>query len=99
LRLQDVIVDRQRFKCRQRPDDDVYLVALDQFLRLGPGPHRIAAGVGDEELDLAPGDDVVALLEKQLDAFLHLPPARGERARAHGEKTQADRLILRVCRG
>jgi len=73
----------------------MHLVALDEFLRLGLGPRRIAAGVGDDELDLAPGYRIVALLQEQLYAFLHLPSSGSERARAHGEKSEADGLILR----
>ena len=93
--LADVVVDGDRLECGERPDDDVHLVALDQFLGLGACTRRVAAGVGDEQFDLAAGDGVVALLEEELNAFLHLLAASGERAGAHREEADADRIALR----
>jgi hypothetical protein len=55
---------------------------------------RVAAGVGDDQLDLAAGDRVVALLEEEQDPLLHLLAAGGERAAAHGEEADPDRLAL-----
>ena len=79
-RIADVLVDRERFKRRKRPDDHMHLVTLDQLLRFAFRQRRLAGGIGDEKLDLAPGKQVVALLEKQRDAFFHLLAARRERA-------------------
>ena len=46
----------QQLEGGKRAEDDVDLVALDQFLRLGLGAGRVAAGVGGDELDLAAGE-------------------------------------------
>src|SRR5581483_2100171 len=78
-----------------RSDDDVHVVALDQLLRLALRLRGLARRVGEIDLDLAPGEGVVALLEQQVDAFLHLAAAGGERAGAHGEEADAQRLALR----
>jgi hypothetical protein len=74
----------------------MHLVALDELLRFRLRAGRVAAGVGDDELDLAAGDGVVVLLEKELDALLHLLAAGGERARAHAQEPDADRFALRL---
>ena len=95
-RRADVVVDGERLERGERPDQHRHLQPLDQLLRLGARLGGIAAGVGDDELDLAAGDGVVALLEKELDAFFHLLAAGGERAGAHGQETDPDRLGLRV---
>src|ERR1700730_18643656 len=90
----DVIVDCQCFKRRQRADDHMHFAALDQLLRLGLGSDRVAAGVGDNELDLSSRKRVVALLEESLDALFHLPATGGERAGADREKADAYRTCL-----
>ena len=59
----DVVGDREQFEGGERPEDGVDLVALDQFLRLGLGAGRVAAGVGGDELDLAAGEGVVLFLQ------------------------------------
>ena len=98
LRLQDVIVDRQRLEGRERSDDDVHPVALDQLLRLALGERRLPGGVREDDLDLAAGERVVALFQQQADAFLHLPAARRERSGAHGEEADAQRFLLCIDR-
>src|SRR2546422_1593635 len=42
--------------------------------------------VGEDNVDLASGEGVAALLQQQVDAFLHLPAAGGERPGAHGDR-------------
>ena len=74
----------------------MHLVALDELLGLGLRARGIATGVGEDELDLAAGERVVALLQEKLDALLHLLAAGGERAGAHREEADAERLGLRV---
>jgi hypothetical protein len=93
LGIADVVVDRERLEGRQRPDDHVHVVLLDELLRLRLRLRRRSRRVREEDLDLAPGDGVVALLEEQVDAVLHLLAARGERAGAHGEEAEADGLL------
>ena len=63
-RVFDVIVDGQGFERRQRTDDHMDLVAFDQLLRLGLRSGRVAACVGNDELDLPSRNRIVALLEK-----------------------------------
>src|SRR3954463_1812585 len=91
----DVVVDGEGLEGGERPDDDVDLLALDELL----GPrlrHRgLPARVGDDEDRLASAEHVVALLEEEIDPFLHLPPAGGERPRADAEEPDPDRLALR----
>ncbi len=75
----------------------MHLVALNELLRLGLRSDRVAAGVGDDELDLSSRKRVVALLEESLDALFHLPPAGGKRAGADREKADAYRICLHKC--
>ena len=96
VRLPDVVVDGERLESSQRADDDVHLVALDQLLGFCLRACGVAASVGEDKLHLASGERVVALLEKELDALLHLLAARGEGPGAHGEKADPDRLALRL---
>ena len=70
-----VVGDRQQLEGGERAQDDVDLVALDHLLRLGLGAGRVAAGVGDQQLDLAAGERVVLLLQERGDALLHLDAA------------------------
>jgi hypothetical protein len=55
----DVIVDRIELEGGERAESDIDLVALDEFLRLGFGAGRIAAGIGRNEIDLATANRVV----------------------------------------
>ena len=95
FRLQHVVVERQRLERGERADQHVDLVALDQLLGFGLRLRRLARGVGEDDLDLASGERVVALLEEEVDAILHLLAARGERTGAHREKADAQGLALR----
>src|SRR5882672_3918657 len=61
----------------------------------GLSERGLAGGVGEDEVDLAAGEGVVALLQEQVDAFFHLSSARGERPGAHGEKAHAQVFALR----
>ena len=90
----DVIGDGKQLECGERAEDHVDVVALDQFLRLGLGAGRIAAGVADHQLDLATGQHVVAVLEEEVGALLHLDAALRQRAGLDGEQADADRLVL-----
>ena len=69
--------------------------ALDQLLGLGARLRRIAAGVGGVQLDRPAGERVVALLEEDREALLHLDAAGGERSGLDGQKTDADGRCLR----
>jgi hypothetical protein len=89
-----IVEDREQLEGRQRPDDDVDLVALDQLLRLGLGARRVAAGVGNDEVDLAAGQRAVLLLEEGADALLHLDAALGERAGLDREQADLERRAL-----
>ena len=95
LSLPDVVVDGERLEGRERADDDVHVVALDELLGPGFRLRRVAASVADEKLDLASRQGVVALLEEQHDALFHLRAAGGERAGLDGEKAEPQRLGLR----
>ena len=55
LVLREIVDDREMFERRERSHDHVDLVALDEFDRLGLGAGRIAAGVRDDQFDLAAG--------------------------------------------
>ena len=91
-----VVGDGQQLEGGERPQDDVDLVALDHLLRLGLGAGRVAAGVGDEQLDLAAGERVVLLLQERGDALLHLDAALRERAGLDGEQADLERRGLGV---
>ena len=79
-----VIRDREQFERRERPENDVDLVALDQFLGLGLGAGRIAAGVGRDHLDLATRERIRLFLHEHRQALLHLDAALGERSGLDG---------------
>src|SRR5262249_23740570 len=71
-----------------RAEDGIDLVALDDLLRLGLGTGRVAARIGDEQLDLAARERVALLLEEGRDALLHLDAALRQRSRL--DREQAD---------
>ena len=93
-RLPDVIVDGERFERGERTDDGMHVIALHQFLNLAFCLRGIAAGIPDDKLDLAPGERVIALLQEEQNALLHLRAARGKRSGAHGEKAEPERFAL-----
>src|SRR5499427_5036854 len=95
LRLGGVVADGQKLEGRQRPQDHVDVVALDQLLRLGLGARGIASSVGHDQLDLPAREDVVAVLQEADHALLHLDASRGERSRLHGQEPNLDGLRLR----
>ena len=94
FRLQHVIVDRERLEGGERPDDHVDLFALDELLGFRLCESGLPGRVGEDDVDLASCEGVVALLQEQVDAFLHLPAARGERPGAHGEEAHAQVFAL-----
>ena len=96
--LGDVVGDRQELEGGERADDEIDVVAFDQLLRLGLGAGRVAAGIADHQLGLAAGELVVAMLEEQVDALLHLDAALRERPGLHREEADLDRLVLGNCR-
>ena len=88
-----IIGDGQELEGGERPEDDVDLVALDQLLRLGAGAGRIAAGVGRDELDLAPGERVALFLQEREDPLFHLDAALRQRAGLDGEQAELERRL------
>ena len=80
---------------RQRTEDGIDLVALDQFLGLGLGAGRIAAGIGGDEVDLAAAHRVIRLLQIGQHALFHLDAALGERPGLHRQKAELERRGLR----
>ena len=95
LVLADIVGDRQKLEGGERTEDDVDLIALDQFLRLGLGAGRLAAGIGGEELDLAAGHLVVVLLQPGEHALLHLDAALRQAAGLDREQAELERRALR----
>jgi hypothetical protein len=70
------------------------VVALDQLLRLGLGARRVAAGVADQQLDLAPGDRVVSISQKKAGTLLHLNADLSERPGFYREQPDLDRHLF-----
>ena len=95
LVLRDVVGNRQQFEGRERSEDGVDFVALDQFLNFGLGAGGIAAGVGGEEFDVAAGDLVVVLLQPGLHALFHLDAALRQRTGLDGEQAELEGRCLR----
>ena len=93
-----VVGDGEQLEGGERPEDDVDLVALDQLLRLGLGAGRVAAGVGDQQLDLAAGERVALLLQEGGDALLHLDAALRQRPGLDREQADLERRALRDAR-
>ena len=88
-----IIGDGEELEGGERPEDDVDLVALDQLLRLGAGAGRIAAGVGRDEIDLAPRERVALLLQEGEDSLFHLDAALRQRAGLDGEQADLERRL------
>src|SRR5215813_10100751 len=95
LRLSGVVADGQELEGRQRAQDHVDVVALDELLGLGLGARGIAPGVSHDELHLPAGEDVIAVLQEAGQALLHLDAPGGERSRLHGQKPDLDGFRLR----
>jgi hypothetical protein len=93
LGLEHVVVDGEGFERGERADEDVHLLALDQLLGLGLRLRRLAGGVGKDDLDLPSGERAAALLQEEVDPFLHLPPAGGERTGPDGQEADAQGLL------
>ena len=83
--LADIVVDGVELEGRERAENHIDLVALDQFLRLGLGACRVAPGIGGEEIDFAAADHVIRFLQIGQDALLHLNAALGQRPGLYGE--------------
>src|SRR4029078_12675948 len=92
LGVANIIVHRNGFICRQRTDRHRYLVTLHQFLQLGLGKGRVAAGILRDQFDLAAAYHAVALLEEQRGALFLLLAASGERPGENREETDLERL-------
>ncbi len=75
LGLADVIVDGQGLERRQRPNQNLRAIALDQLLRLGLGNGRLAGSVGGDDLDLPAAHFALVRIDAELEAFFHLPAA------------------------
>ena len=93
--LRRVVGDRQQLEGRERSEDGVDFVALDQLLHLGLGAGGIAAGVGGEELDVAAGDLVVVFLQPGHHALFHLDAALRQRTGLDGEQAELEGRCLR----
>ena len=93
--LSGVVADGQQFERGERADNEIDLVALDQFLRLCPGARRVAAGIGNDQFGRPPGKLVAAMLEEQRNPLLHLDAALRERTGLDGQQSDLDRLRLR----
>ena len=94
LALSGIVADRQQFEGGERADDEIDLVALDQFLRLCLGAGRVAAGVGNDQFGRAPGKPVAAMLEKQRNPLFHLDAALRQRTGLDRQQPDPDRLLL-----
>ena len=94
LLLLDVVVDGVKLEGRERTKNEIDFVTLDQLLGFGLGAGRRAAGIGGNEIDLAPRDRVVGLLQKGQHALFHLDAALGKRPDLYGKKTDFDRRRL-----
>ena len=87
--MRDVVGNGEQFESRQRPDDRVDLVALDQFLRFCFGACGVAAGVCRNEFNFPPRERVVLLLKERDYALFHLDAALSERAGFDREQGRA----------
>ena len=90
----DVVGDRQRLEGGERTDHALDVVLLHQFLRLGARGCRHAGRVGDDQLDLASGQRVVALLQEHRQREFHVDAARGQRPGLGRQQADADRSAV-----
>jgi hypothetical protein len=93
--LAHIVGDGEKLEGGEWADDDVDLVAVDQFLRLGLGASRIAAGVGGDEFDLAACEGVGLFLEEHGDALFHLVAALRQRPGLDRQQAYPERRTLR----
>ena len=93
--LLHILVDGIELEGRKRAEDHIDLVALDQFLGLGLGAGRVAAGIGGDEVHLAAADRIIFFLQIGQDALLHLNAALGERTGLHRQQAELERRGLR----
>ncbi len=76
---------REQFEGGERSEHDVDVIAFDQFLGLVLGARRVAAGIGDDQLDLAARNGEILVLEKGGDAFLGVNSAGCKRSGLDGQ--------------
>jgi hypothetical protein len=89
--FRQIIGDRERLEGRERTDDAVDVVFLDQFLRLGPRGGGNAGRVGNDQFDLAARKCIVAFLQEHRQREFHVDPAGSERAGLGRQQADADR--------
>ena len=89
-----IVGDRERLEGGQRADHAMDVVLFDQFLRLGARGCGNAGGVGDDQLDLAAGERVVAFLQEHRQRELHVDAAGGERPGLGRQQADADRSAV-----
>ena len=94
-----IVAHRDALGARQRPEDDVDIVLLDELA--GARQRDVGLGVGGfaDPLDLAAAGRVVGLLEQHLDDAVGVLPAGGERAFERGERAEPDRRVGLDVRG
>ena len=90
----EIVGDRERLEGGERADDAMDVVLFDQLLRLGARGGGNAGGVGDDQLDLAAGERVVALLQEHRQRQLHVDAAGGQRAGLGRQHADADRAAV-----
>src|SRR4029453_10783730 len=62
---------------------------------LGARLGRLAGGVAEEDLDLPAAERVAALLQRELEPFLHLAPTGRDRSGANRQHAEPHRLLRR----
>jgi hypothetical protein len=94
LLFRQIVGDRQRLEGGQRADQAMDVVLLDQLLSLGAGGRGNAGGVGNDQLDLAAGEGVVARLQEHGEGEIHVDAAGGQRPGLGREQADADRAAV-----
>jgi len=94
FRLREIVERRKQLERRKRAQHDVDFVALDQLLRLRLRAGRRAAGVCDQQLDLASGQREVLLLKERRDALFRVLAAGRKRTGFHGQQPDFHRHVL-----
>ena len=95
----EVVGNRQRLKGRERTDDAMDVIFLDQLLRLGPCGRRNTGRVGDDEFDLSACQRIFPFLQKHRQRQIHVDAARGERACLGGQQPDANWVVARRGKG